>query len=183
MTVGKTIQRRLPILDSILNDWHPSLGDDFLAYKNHCYRVANFCLALSSQESQALEKISVAVAFHDLGIWANGTYDYLGPSKQLAAKYLTNAGRDSWSEEIQAMIDQHHKITRSRHNAGWLVENFRKADWIDVTRGRLRFGLPEALVLEVLSSFPNAGFHRRLFALTKQRFKTHPWSPLPMMKL
>lgn len=37
---------RSPILDSILENWWVPLDHDFVAYKNHCYRVLNFCLAL-----------------------------------------------------------------------------------------------------------------------------------------
>ena len=81
------------------------------------------------------------------------------------------------------MIEQHHKLRTYKANPGWLVEPFRKADWVDVSRGRLSFGLPAAFVAETLSTFANAGFHKRLVALTKQRLKTHPFSPLPMMRL
>lgn len=81
------------------------------------------------------------------------------------------------------MIEQHHKLRKYKANPGWLVEPFRKADWIDVSRGNLKFALPSALVTEILTVFPNAGFHKRLFALTRQRLKTHPFSPLPMMRL
>lgn len=172
-----------PILDDILDSWRASLSGDFAAYRNHCYRVLNFCLALCGEGGDTLSKVSIAVAFHDLGIWANNTYDYLGPSKQLAREHLAKTNRGAWSEEIETMIEQHHKIRKYNANPSWLVESFRKADWIDVSRGRLKFGLPSASVLETLSRFPNAGFHKRLVALTRQRFKTRPFSPLPMMKL
>jgi HD superfamily phosphodiesterase len=51
----------------------------FTAYKNHAYRVANLCVAFSSGDGAQLEKIATAAAFHDLGIWTNHTFDYLGP--------------------------------------------------------------------------------------------------------
>ena len=62
------------------------------------------------------------------------------------------------------------------------VETFRRADWIDVSNGMLRFGLPRAVVREVRRTFPDAGFHRRLLQLTLRRFRRHPLSPLPMMR-
>ncbi|MBI4985998.1 MAG: HD domain-containing protein [Rhodocyclales bacterium] len=172
-----------PLLDSILESWRASLGGDFAAYRNHCYRVLNFCLALGAESAEDISKVSIAAAFHDLGIWTNNTYDYLGPSRQLAREYLARSNRGGWSEEIETMIDQHHKLSKFKADANRLVEPFRKADWIDVSRGRLKFGLPSAYVAGILSRFPNAGFHKRLIALTKQRLKTHPFNPLPMLRL
>ena len=183
LTCNHTIHTQAPLLDNILESWRASLGGDFAAYRNHCYRVLNFCLAFCGDSTEALSKISIAVAFHDLGIWVNNTFDYLGPSKQLARAYLAKSNQGAWSEEIETMIGQHHRLRKYQTNPGWLVEPFRKADWIDVSRGWLKFGLSSALVAETLSTFPNAGFHKRLIALTRQRLKTHPFSPLPMMRL
>jgi len=171
------------VLDSVLESWRTQLGEDFTAYRNHCYRVLNLCLAFCGDSAETVNKVSIAVAFHDLGIWANHSFDYLGPSKQLAREYLAGAGLGDWSEEIEAMIEQHHKLREYKAHPNWLVEPFRKADWIDVSRGTMKFGLPCALVAEILAKYPNAGFHKRLIALTMQRLKTHPFDPLPMMRL
>jgi hypothetical protein len=177
------IHDQAPILDNILESRRQSLDKDFGAYRHHCYRVLNFCLAFCETSAETESKVSIAAAFHDLGIWVNNTYDYLEPSKQLAHGYLAKTDQSGWTEEIEAMIEQHHKLRSYKANPDWLVEPFRKADWIDVSRGWLTFGLPSAFVAEVLSKFPNAGFHKRLIDLTWQRIKTHPFSPLPMMRL
>jgi hypothetical protein len=177
------IHEYAPVLDAILESWRVTLGEDFAAYMNHCYRVLNFCLAFCGEDAETVSKISIAVAFHDLGIWTSNTYDYLGPSKQLAREYLAKTNQGMWGDEIETMIEQHHKLRKYKSNPSWVVEPFRKADWIDVSRGRLKFGLPSVFVADTLSTFPNAGFHKRLIALTKQRLKTHPFSPLPMLRL
>jgi hypothetical protein len=177
------IYEQAPILDGILEGWRVPLSRDFAAYRNHCYRVLNFCLAFHGESAETMSKVSIAAAFHDLGIWANKTYDYLGPSKQLARKYLAKTNKGAWSEEIETMIEQHHKLRKYEINPNWLTEPFRKADWVDISKGMLKFGLPSIFVAETMSRFPNAGFHKRLIALTIQRLKTHPFSPLPMMRL
>lgn len=177
------MHEQVPILDDILDTWRKSLNEDFAGYRNHCYRVLNFCLAFCGESTENISKVSIAVAFHDLGIWTNNTGDYLEPSKQLAGEYLAKTNQGEWSEEIEAMIEYHHKLRQHKADPSWLVESFRKADWTDVSKGLINFGLPATFVAEVLSKFPNAGFHKRLVALTKQRLKTHPFSPLPMMKL
>ncbi|HEY5993376.1 MAG TPA: HD domain-containing protein, partial [Gallionellaceae bacterium] len=178
-----TVAEHSATLDAILDHRKPQLGGDYTAYRNHCYRVLNFCLAFGNDSDVELSKSEIAAAFHDLGIWTEKTYDYLEPSSQLARAYLAEHDLGAWSEEIVCMIANHHKITRFKAHPDWLVEAFRRADWVDVSRGRFKFGLPAIFVTAVMARFPNAGFHRRLVALSKQRFKTHPLSPLPMMRL
>ncbi|MEI7748711.1 MAG: HD domain-containing protein [Chlorobiaceae bacterium] len=170
------------LLDEVLVTYRQVLTIDYNAYRNHCMRVLNFCLALAGDITDAEEKISIAALFHDLGIWTDSTFDYILPSQQLALDYLEKSGRAEWCDEINAMIGEHHKITRYRADASSLVEPFRKADWIDVSGGLLRFRLPDDFVTDVLEAFPNAGFHKKLVTLSVDRLKTHPFSPLPMMK-
>lgn len=176
------IIERIPIIDDILGSRRQPLGRDFTAYRNHCYRVANFCLALCAGRDVVSDRIFIAAAFHDLGIWTHRTFDYLGPSCMIVREYLVKIDRVAWTSEVEAMIVFHHKITPYRQNPAWLVEPFRKADWMDVSKGVVTFGLPRGFASDVLSTFPNAGFHRRLVELTIQRMKTDPFSPLPMMK-
>jgi len=172
----------LPLLEELLQQHAAALGRDYAAYRNHCYRVVNFCAALSDTGPVALQKMSVAVAFHDLGIWTDASFDYLAPSERLAREWLARNGHEDWAEEVGAMVREHHKIRRWREPQGQLVEAFRKADWIDVSLGLLPFGLPRRRVREIRAAFPNAGFHWRLVQLASRRLLTHPWSPMPMMR-
>jgi hypothetical protein len=170
-------------LDGLLDAHAAAIGGDITAYRNHTYRVMNLCVAQSSNAPAQLEKIAIAAAFHDLGIWTDGTFDYLEPSVALARSYLDQSGRPDWVPEISAMILEHHKITPYRDHADWLVEPFRRSDWVDVTRGALRFGLSRSFVRDVLATWPNAGFHRLLMRLELTRLRTHPLNPLPMVRL
>jgi hypothetical protein len=176
----------VPTIDEVLHDHAPELGHDFIAYRNHVYRVVNLCAALVKDridlERVGLEKIAVAAVFHDLGIWTNHTFDYIAPSVARAREHLAARGRADWIPEIEAMIVDHHKVTSSRPNPQSLVEAFRRADWIDVTRGLRRFGLPRTFVAAVADTWPSAGFHRRLVELTIDRWWKHPLTPLPMVK-
>jgi hypothetical protein len=171
----------LPTVEQVLDDHASELGHDFMAYRNHVYRVVNLCLAIVGDNHVDLEKIAVAAAFHDLGIWTNQTFDYIAPSVAVAREYLAARRLADWMPEIEAMIADHHKITSSP-NPQSLVESFRRADWIDVSHGLRRFGLPRTVVEAVGSRWPDAGFHRRLVTLTIGRFCKHPLSPLPMVK-
>lgn len=173
------IIRQHQLLDVVLNSWRTALGKDFQAYNNHCYRVLNFYAAQVTRSPDNLNKAAIAVAFHDLGIWSHGTFDYLAPSTELARQYLQQAGKEEWISEVVAMIDNHHKVTAASDT---LVEAFRKADWIDVTLGALNFGQDRSLIRVVQKAFPDAGFHLRLVSLSARHTVKHPFNPLPMFK-
>lgn len=175
--------REIGTLDGLLRAHAVELGDDFTAYRNHTYRVANLCVALCPGDAEQVQKIAIAAAFHDLGIWTHHTFDYLRPSAGLACAHLAHTGKAEWTPEISGMILEHHRISRYRDAPDWLVEPFRRADWVDVSRGLLAFGLPRELLREIFSIWPDAGFHKRLAQLSFKRLRTHPWSPLPMLKL
>jgi hypothetical protein len=94
---------------------------------------------------------------------------------------MRRSGKDQRGDDHAAA--DHHKITPSTTNPDSLVEAFRQADWIDVTRGLRRFGLRRRFVARLFARWPSAGFHWRLVELTLERFRTHPLTPLPMVKL
>jgi hypothetical protein len=173
---------RLPTVDEVLENHASELGRDLTAYRNHVYRVVNLSVVIAGERRYELEKIAIAAVFHDLGIWTNHTFDYIAPSVELARKYLASRGLADWIAEIEAMIVDHHKITSSRADQQSLVESFRRADWIDVSYGLRRFGLPRTFIAAVVATWPDAGFHRRLVELTLDRWWKHPLNPLPMVK-
>lgn len=172
---------RSALLDELLGASASVFGPDFRAYRNHCYRVLNFTLALAPPLEGTREKVEIAAFFHDVGIWTDGTFDYVEPSAARARQYLEGRQRREWSRDVVAMITRHHQITSARAQ-GRLVNAFRRADWADVSLGLLRVGLPPGFADDVLQTFPNEGFHRRLVELTLERVRRHPLSPLPMLR-
>lgn len=54
--------------DEVLQHYASHLGRDFDGYRNHTFRVVNFCSALSTTDPEPLQKMAIAAAFHDLGI-------------------------------------------------------------------------------------------------------------------
>ncbi|HEX4871904.1 MAG TPA: HD domain-containing protein [Nevskiaceae bacterium] len=178
------IQTTLPALDALFAPWREALGEDYAAYRNHVCRLLHFCEALApaplSEEDR--RRLMIAGVYHDLGIWSDGTVDYLPPSRTRAEQHLQAEGRGAWIEEVGLMIDEHHRLRRARAPAYPLVEVFRQADLIDVSLGLIRFGLPRETVRAVRRAFPNAGFHRRLMRLAGVWFRAHPLSPPPFLK-
>jgi hypothetical protein len=176
-----SIIKKNMIVDEVLEAWQSALGDDFIAYKNHCYRVLNFYAALIAKTPMNMDKGAIAIAFHDLGIWSHQTFDYLAPSEQLAREYLQSDGHAEWIDEVVAMIANHHKVRTYQNNP--LVEAMRKADWIDVSLGNMRFGLDKSFIQFVKEAFPNNGFHQLLAKSSAKHILKHPLNPIPMFKL
>jgi len=174
-------ETQFPLVDTILADWRRQLGKDYDGYRNHICRVLNFCTAFHDCGEPGRQKLTIAACFHDLGIWSHNTLDYLQPSVVLAMEYLERQDLTEWSDEIRQMIDLHHCFC-SVVGEYPLVEVFRKADWVDATLGWRRFGLSRKYVRSVQHAIPNAGFHRGLGRAFFRRLRTHPLSPLPMMK-
>ena len=182
---GGALLTDLASVDGVLQVQAAVFGDDLGGYRNHVYRVVNLCALLAGigDDAAAVERVAVAAVYHDLGIWTHRTFDYLGPSLAMAMDHLAASGRSAWQAEVAAMILEHHKVRAYRGTAGPLVESFRQADWIDVTGGLRRFGLARTQVRALYARWPSAGFHVRLLRLGASRLRTHPWSPLPMVRL
>lgn len=172
---------RQETLDSILAQYRSQIAGDFAGYRNHCYRVLNIYkhLADLNQLSIDVDEAAIALAFHDIGLWTDKTLDYLPPSVREARQYLADyPERDA--EQIFLMITEHHKL--SAYTANKRIELFRQADLVDFSLGLVRHGVSRAFVRELKSTFPNAGFHRRLLQLGCKHLLRHPLDPAPMMK-
>ena len=170
-------------IDGILKEYQSVIGRDYQGYLNHCKRVAACCLILcQDQRQEVCEKIAIAVAFHDIGIWTAKTIDYIEPSVEEMHKYLTSNQLLDWQEEITLMISEHHKLTITKCLEYPLVEHFRQADYADFSFGFIRSGIPMSEFKKLTHQFPNAGFHKALMALGVKRLFKKPWSPLPMFK-
>ena len=176
------IEKELPLLDEILSEWKETIGADFLGYRNHVYRMVNFCLALKECSAVEREKIIIAGAFHDIGIWIEDTVDYIPPSIPPAVAYLKRRNLEEWSDEIQLMISEHHKLREYHHDAYPLVEVFRRGDLVDFSFGFYKFGLPKRYIKSVKEDFPNSGFHQSLGKRAGKWFLSNPLNPSPMMK-
>lgn len=170
-------------LDALFDRYAERLGRDQTPYRNHVYRVINLVAAQRTLQGDDLRKLEVAGFFHDAGIWLAGTFDYLAPSARLACHYLAEQGLAAWQEEIRLMIIDHHKITASEEPSDSLVEAFRRADWIDLSLGLIRFGVSRDRIGEIHHRFPNAGFHQMLAARALKHMLVQPWRPFPMLRL
>ena len=137
---------------------------------------------MSPLGNKETEILILAAAFHDLGIWTHKTFDYIRPSIDLARRYLDIRGMSDEAEKVSRMIENHHKIRKYSGEYELMVENFRRADWIEVSAGYLLFDVNQKQHREITRAFPYYGFHKSITKLTANHFKKHPFNPLPMFK-
>lgn len=176
------IEEHITLAEEILGSWQPQIGKDYNGYKNHVYRMLNFCFALHDCSHIEREKLIIAACFHDLGIWSDLTFDYLPPSVVRAQAYLTQQQLAQWQPEITLMITMHHKLSAYQDERYPLIEVFRKGDLVDFSLGIVKCGLPATYIQQVKAHFPNAGFHKRLVQLEVGWLFRHPANPLPVFK-
>jgi hypothetical protein len=173
--------RQNEILDSILNSSKKDLGQYFETYQNHVYRVYNFAIPYVKIKNE-IEILSVAAAFHDLGIWTNNTFDYIKPSIVSAKKYASDNNFDAAAiHEIETIIEEHHKLTKIK--ASKLAEIFRTADLTDLSLGLFPGKITRKDIRMIKSIFPNKGFHLFLTKIFLKNLIKNPLHPLPMFKL
>ena len=130
--------------------------------KRTCTESIDFARALLPPGPDGDDKLAIAAAFHDLA--AFDTLDYLVPSIKAQDAWLQYTGRENWSDELALIVAQHHRLSRYgpiRPHA-LLVEAFRRADLVDVSQGRIRFGIPKSYVKEVRAAFDASVFFRRV---------------------
>lgn len=168
-------------IDTLLTDFKPILGKDYLLYRNHVYRIFLNCLLIDKEKDNE-EKYAIAAVFHDIGIWTNHTFNYINPSIEHAGIYLQQKNQQHWAEEITLMINWHHKLSKYKDVHHQTVNSFRKADWIDVSMGLLNFGNKRKIIRQQMKAFPTVGFHRFLLKSAGRYFLKHPLNPLPMFK-
>lgn len=201
------------LIEEIIAPYQSQLEKVFLPYKNHVLRVAHFAMLLKKDYQQDdPHKIAIAAVFHDIGIWTANTFDYLDPSRSLARQYLAENGLEKWADEIDLIIDNHHKLGRYRlpsgkeqRNSAFLpeeveeksdktkvgqspetlqdnVEAFRKADLLDLTKGLKSFGIKRKEIRAQYEKYPMNGFRTVIIQRFFKHFIRHPFRPLPMMK-
>lgn len=172
-----------PVIEQVLEHYSEHLGDDFKKYRNHVYRVFHYALYIvrksEHMNSKVRGQIAYAAAFHDIGIWTDKTFDYLKPSIFAMQEYLQNSPD---TKIIAGMIFWHHKTSAYVGKYQLLIESFRRADWIDVTKGMKSFGVPKQLMEEVTDVFPYLNFHITLMKKSFQHVLRHPFKPFPMFK-
>jgi hypothetical protein len=161
-----------PIVDAVLQRYEDALAGDLHAYRNHVYRGLTYHQALWG--ALVPDWAALAWAVHDLGIWTAGTFDYLGPSADLASTLADEFGVTEVGQ-ARTMIAEHHKL---RAVGDPMTEAFRIADRIDVSRGSLQRSFVKGVVREL----PYQGFHAFLARGLLGYAATHPHRPFPMLR-
>ena len=107
------VLERHPFVEEMEARWGGALRAAREAYSGHAYRVLNYARALIGTE-QHDDELALAAAFHDLGIWSDRTFDYLGPSQQRAEAFRREGAPGIDAELLALLISDHHLLRRPR---------------------------------------------------------------------
>lgn len=173
-----------PLIDEILEEHRSawSEGDEvgWSGYRNHAQRVFLFARHLAKTGPDVEEKIAIAAAFHDIAVFQ--TLDYLIPNLRVMETWLAGHERLDWYREIALAMTMHHRVRPYRGEAAWLVEPIRRADWTEVTAGRLHIGVPGELVRRAQLELPLGKFATRSGLRIVAHALTHPLDPMPFWR-
>ncbi|WP_170421504.1 phosphohydrolase [Ruegeria arenilitoris] len=145
-------------VERLFEPYREALGDDYLAYRGHVYRVITFAMHFLDGDEEARPMVETALVYHDIGLWTEHDLAYLEPSE---AHALADNEKFGWGLDPQLLKDAihwHHKVFPYRGLNQRIVEAIRKADWIDATEGKIRKGLTKAQVKAVQDAIPSYGF-------------------------
>jgi hypothetical protein len=81
------------------------------------------------------------------------------------------------------MIHNHHKVRPYTGQYAPMVDAMRKADWIDVSFTKIRFGIPRRFIAEMRATFPlNEAYKGVAIPAITRYALSHISRPLPMMR-
>lgn len=155
------------------------------AFANHCRRLAAFAGLLLAQkgmrsEPGALELVSYV---HDLGLLRP---EIPGPSymhrslavlrEGCAEHFDERGGAWGWSaRELEELMLLNHRVLAPT-GATPVAELFRRAVWVEHTRGLNRYGLSHGEVQAVFRRFPRLDLDRVLLDFGKRTLRKEPLS-------
>ena len=141
--------------------------------------------------------IAIALVYHDIGLWTNGTLNYLEPSCKLAKRDMKKLKMSPVDINlVQDIIYWHHKLTDIESDAATadtdaspslsyaklvaikndkIINAVRKADLIDFSYGLIKFGMPKEYIQLAQKKIPEAGFHKTLLLFAYKLYGWQVW--------
>jgi hypothetical protein len=146
--------------------------------ERHCVRVYEIAAELGQRGGRTLdaEVLLCAALLHDAGIYpaAASGEAYVTDGRRLAARVLAPFGWPAERlERCGDAIERHHAL-RSQWSLGSEVELMRRADLVDVSFGRIRFGLDSTWLRDLAARLPRQGFVGALLPLIGRMLRDRP---------
>lgn len=175
------LARAHEIADQLFEKNAATFGANLPTYRGHVHRVIGLVGLQTDVAADTADALGIAAFFHDAAIWFDGTWDYLPPSAARAVEELGGPGTEH-AELVSAMIHEHHRIRRARHDDP-LVEAFRRADLTDVSGGLVPVPHAKRSDYRALATeYPARGFRPMLVKAFARGVRENPRHPIPMMK-
>ena len=164
-------------LDVQLKTVQDALGTDFEGYRNHCLRTLTFVHhqmpdLVFEKQPNILDIVSVALAFHSVGMWTHGPQDYIKHSTALMEQNLRKEGiwDDNSIHMMREIILLHDLFGEYKDGESeWMnemIDTVRHAYWADTTVGFIRGDMHTSIVEAAYKKVPDAGFHNVITSMT-----------------
>jgi len=164
-----------PLADEIFEIYSPYAG---VGFRNHCRRLFELASLLLDRDSVELDRnVAYAISMtHDLGIVSDRDSGTTFLARSLALFERETAGRDLGGTPrsvIEECMLYNHRLMPVP-NLCPAAEAFRRAVWIEHSRGHRRYGLPAEPVFDVFQRHPRDNFDRVLLDFFWRTVKKEP---------
>jgi hypothetical protein len=145
--------------------------------ERHCVRVFRLAQLAAHGRPVDREVLLCAALLHDVGAYGEqrrSTDSYVTAGRHRADELLAPLGWEP--QRLRRCLDAielHHHVRR-QWKRGVEVEVIRRADLMDITRGRVRFGVSRQDTGHVLRDVPRNGFGRELGRLIFHLVRVRP---------
>lgn len=163
------------LADRVFEATSPYEGDGF---RNHCKRLFQLTSLLLDAEHVELDRnVAYAIAMtHDLGIVSERDAGETFLARSLALFERETAGQDLGGTALdvvrECMLYNHRLMPVP--NLGPAAEAFRRAVWIEHSRGHRRYGLERAPVRAIFERYPRGNFDRVLLDFFWRTVRSEP---------
>ena len=167
------------ILDEQLKFVQDAVGTDFEGYRNHCLRTLTFVYhqmpdSVFDKQPNILDIVSVALAFHNVGMWTLEPRDYKNHSIAVMEQHVKKEGKwDNTSINMMREIILLHDLFGQYKDgeSEWMnemINTVRHAYWADTTVGFIRGEMHASIVEAAYKKVPDAGYHNVITSMTSR---------------
>lgn len=149
-----TVLTRSDTIESWLKLYSRILKWDYELYRQHVFRQVNLSLHFLNDNHLLRPEIEFCAVHHDLGLWLEGDGDILMTSLKKALEQNMDHTLGFDPALIKDVIFHHTKVFAFQGPNSPVVNAFRKAHWVELTKGKLKKGVDPAFLEALYQDWP-----------------------------
>lgn len=141
-------------IENWLGVYSRKLTWDFEPYRHHVYRQVNLSLYFLKDNQLYRPEIEFCAVHHDLGLWLDEGDDIVMSSLQKALQQNEDHALGFDRTLIKDILFYHTKLFAFNGENAPIVNAFRKAHWVELSKGTLKRGLDPAFLQSLHTTWP-----------------------------